>query len=88
MNEKIVTKQFDYNGMNYDIVSYQYDFNNFKDSTLDKKEVLANPEKYIDYEPTPPTPPEKDPTVMERIETLEENQQTVIDALAEIIGGA
>lgn len=60
---------------------FEYDYNEFVEQkeNLDIEDVKANPEKYLDYEPS------KEKTISERITNLENQQQITDDALQELI---
>ena len=63
---------------------YVYDFNIFKDNTVDEADVKANPEKYLDYAPKieePVTPT----TIEDRVMTLEQRQDDADQALQDLI---
>lgn len=54
-------------------IEWEYDFNEFRDSTLDLAKVKADPNKYLDYvpkEPIEPGTPEK--KIAERVVELQE----------------
>lgn len=65
---------------------YVYDFNQFKDDTVDEADVKANPEKYLEYVTT--KVPESAPTtetIEDRVQTLEQRQDDADQALQDLI---
>lgn len=66
---------------------YQYDYNDFMDNSIDQDDVQNNPEKYLNYVTKIEVSDAYASEDNDRITALEENQQVIIEALAEIIGG-
>lgn len=66
---------------------YQYDYNDFMDNSIDQNDVQNNPEKYLNYVTKIEVGNVYTSEDIDRITALEENQQVIIEALAEIIGG-
>lgn len=66
---------------------YQYDYNDFMDNSIDQDDVQNNPEKYLNYVTKIEVSNVYTSEDNDRIAALEENQQVIIAALAEIIGG-
>lgn len=65
-------------------IEYVYDFNQFKDNSVDEEDVKEYPTKYLLYEPKvvlPVTPA----NVEERVATLEERQDMTEQALQDAI---
>ena len=63
---------------------YVYDFNQFKDNSLDEEDVKAHPENYLDYVPKqeiPVTPA----NIEERVATLEMKQEVSDQALQDVM---
>ena len=57
------------------------------DNSINQDDVQNNPEKYLNYTPQTKTIDADSMDNNDRISVLEENQQIIIAALAEIIGG-
>ena len=72
---------------NTSMALYRYDYNDFMDNSINQNDVQNNPEKYLNYTPQTETIDADLMSNNDRISVLEENQQIIIAALAEIIGG-
>ena len=59
----------------------------FMDNSINQDDVQNNPEKYLNYTQQTETIDTDSTDNNDRISVLEENQQIIIEALAEIIGG-
>lgn len=63
---------------------YVYDFNMFKDSSIDENDVKANPQKYIEYVPKI-AEPIMQATIEKRVMVLEQRQNDADQALQDLI---
>lgn len=85
LNETIETNSYDFtDGETHTITEYVYDFNQFKDNSLDEEDVIEHPEEYINYTPKvvePVTPV----NIEERVADLEMRQAVSEQALQDVI---
>ena len=72
---------------NTSMTLYRYDYNDFMDNSINQDDIQNNPEKYLNYTPQTEIIDADSMGNDDRISVLEENQQIIIAALAEIIGG-
>ena len=72
---------------NTSMTLYRYDYNDFMDNSINQDDAQNNPEKYLNYTQQTETIDTDSTDNNDRISVLEENQQIIIEALAEIIGG-
>lgn len=63
---------------------YEYDYNEWHDSTTNIADVRNNPEKYINYISSS-IPTESSPTLEDRIKNLEEQQAATAQAVQDMI---
>lgn len=63
---------------------YVYDFNMFKDSSVDEADVKANPQKYLEYVPKT-VEPVVQATIEKRVMALEQRQDNADQALQDLI---
>lgn len=65
---------------------YEYDFNEWHDTTTDPEAVKADPEKYLTYAPVDDLPePERTKTTEARLAALEKAQEATDQAVQDII---
>lgn len=64
--------------------NYEYDYNEWHDSTTNIADVRNNPEKYINYIPSS-IPTESTPTLVDRIKNLEDQQAATAQAVQDMI---
>ena len=68
------------------VTEYEYDFNEWHDSTTDPDVVKADPEKYLTYSPVDDLPePERTKTTEARLVALEKAQEATDQAVQDMI---
>lgn len=68
------------------VTEYEYDFNEWHDSTTDPETVKADPEKYLTYSPVDDLPePERTKTTEARLVALERAQEATDQAVQDMI---
>lgn len=68
------------------VTEYEYDFNEWHDSTTDPEAVKADPEKYLAYSPVDDLPePERTKTTEARLVALERAQEATDQAVQDMI---
>lgn len=68
------------------VTEYEYDFNEWHDSTTDPEAVKADPEKYLTYSPVDDLPePERTKTTEARLVALEKAQEATDQAVQDMI---
>ena len=68
------------------VTEYEYDFNEWHDSTTDPEAVKADPEKYLAYSPVDDLPePERAKTTEARLAALEKAQEATDQAVQDMI---
>lgn len=87
LHEQETQTQYGPDGMGSEpVTEYEYDFNEWHDSTTDAEAVKADPEKYLTYSPVDDLPdPEKTKTTEARLVALEKAQEATDQAVQDMI---